>query len=206
MHEILRLDDRGRLLIPKSAREFLDLEEKLEGLKKSTDTIQVIAILSTSDRILRLTSISAGKGDDYLSVLVRSEDVSDCHKAEVSDFDESMWGLTTTIVEGAIKDGDDVVPLEINKSGRIHTSKVIRNMLDLTPESYLITVPSGREDGVKELQIVPLLDPQETLGVRIMRSDGVEWRLIFPIPEDPESLRKKLQKENDVQKVDFFLI
>jgi hypothetical protein len=117
-----------------------------------------------------------------------------------------MWGLTTTIVEGAIKDGDDVVPLEINKSGRIHTSKVIRNMLDLTPESYLITVPSGREDGVKELQIVPLLDPQETFGVRIMRSDGVEWRLIFPIPEDPESLRNKLQKEKDVEKVDFFLI
>jgi bifunctional DNA-binding transcriptional regulator/antitoxin component of YhaV-PrlF toxin-antitoxin module len=206
LREILRLDDRGRLLIPKSAREFLDLEEKLEGLKKSTDTIQVVAILSTRDRILRLTSISAGKGDDSLTVLVRSEDVPESHKEIVSEFGESMWGLTTTIVEGAIKDGDDVVPLEINKSGRIHTSKVIRNMLDLTPESYLITVPSGREDGVKELQIVPLLDPQETFGVRIMRSDGVEWRLIFPIPEDPESLRNKLQKEKDVEKVDFFLI
>lgn len=206
MREILRLDDRGRLLIPKSAREFLDIEAKLEGLKKSTDTIQVVAILSTHDRILRLTSISAGKGDDSLTALVRSEDVPESYKAEVSEFGESMWGLTTTIVEGAIKDGDDVVPLEINKSGRIHTSKVIRKMLDLTPESYLITVPSGREDGVKELQIVPLLDPQETFGVRIIRSHGVEWRLIFPIPEDPESLRNKLQKEKDVQKVDFFLI
>ncbi len=206
MREVLKLDDRGRLLIPKSAREFLDLEKKLEDLKKSTDTIQVVATLSTRDRILRLTSISAGKGDDSLTVLVRSEDVPESHKAEVSESGESVWGLTTAIVERAIKDGDDVVPLEINKSGRIHTSKVIRNMLKLTPESYLITVPSGREDGVKELQIVPLLDPQVTFGVRIMRTGGVEWRLISPIPENPEVLRNRLQKEKDIEKVDFFLI
>ncbi len=206
MREILRLDDRGRLLIPKSAREFLDIEAKLEGLEKSTDTVQVVAILSTRDRILRLTSISAGKGDDSLTVRVRSEDVPDSYKSEVGESGDSLWGLTTTIVERAIRDGDDVVPLEINKSGRIQTSKVIRKMLDLTPESYLVTVPSSGEDGVKELQIVSLLDARETLGVRIIRSKGVEWRLIFPIPDDSEFLRKKLQKDKDVQEVDFFLI
>lgn len=175
MREILRIDDRGRLVVPKTAREYLGIEKLLDRLDKGTDSIKIVAIISPGGRSLRLTSVS-------------SEDDS----------------MTRTIVEAAMKEGDDVTPLEINKSGRIHTSREIRQNLQLTPDSYLIAVPFGRQDGVKELQIIPLLDSNEALIVRIIRKRGVEWRIVTPIPDDPESLRKKLAKR-DVQRIDFFL-
>ncbi|MFX1261558.1 MAG: hypothetical protein ACFFAZ_05690 [Promethearchaeota archaeon] len=175
MREILRIDDRGRLVIPKSAREYLGIENHIEQLEKGTDTITIIAIITPTDRALRLTSVF-------------SEDHS-----------------TTPIVERALRDGDDVVPLEVNKAGRIHTSRIIRNMLEITRDSYLIAIPFGRQDGIKELRIIPLLDASEALIVRIIKKDAVEWRILTPIPDDPEALKKRILKMKGVTKVDFYL-
>jgi bifunctional DNA-binding transcriptional regulator/antitoxin component of YhaV-PrlF toxin-antitoxin module len=175
MREILKIDDRGRLVIPKSAREYLGIERHIEKLAKTTDTITIIAIITPKDRALRLTSVS------------------------------SLDHSTTPIVEGAIRDGDDVVPLEVNKAGRIHTSKIIRGMLDITRDSYLIAIPYGRQDGVKELRIIPLLDSSEALIVRIIKKGGVEWRILTPIPDDPEALKKHILKRKGVEQVDFYL-
>ncbi|MFW9912070.1 MAG: hypothetical protein ACFFEU_06350 [Candidatus Thorarchaeota archaeon] len=175
MREILRIDDRGRLVIPKSAREYLGIENYIDQLEKSTDTITIIAIITPTDRALRLTSVF-------------SEDHS-----------------TTPIVEGALRDGDDVVPLEVNKAGRIHTSRIIRNMLEITRDSYLIAIPFDRQDAVKELRIIPLLDASEALIVRIIKKDAVEWRILTPVPDDPEALKKRILEMKGVTRVDFYL-
>jgi bifunctional DNA-binding transcriptional regulator/antitoxin component of YhaV-PrlF toxin-antitoxin module len=175
MREILKIDDRGRLVVPKSAREYLGIEGYLEQLAKTTDTITIIAIITPRDRALRLTSVS------------------------------SLDHSTTSIVEGAIRDGDDVVPLEVNKAGRIHTTKIIREMIDITRDSYLIAIPFGRQDGVKELRIIPLLDASEALIVRIIKKEGVEWRILTPIPNDTEALKRRILKQKGVEQVDFYL-
>ncbi len=203
LREILKLDDRGRMLIPKPVREFLLLEKNLDALKKSTDTIAIAAVLNPEARILRITSLVADK--DSLTLLVRSNQYSESHKQDISDISEALWGKKADFRAGALKKGDRLISLEINKSGRIHVPKSVREELKLDFDSYLISIGLEFNGEDRQIQLIPLMSPTKTLLIRIlMKSGAVEWRTITPRPKDERGLKRGISKEKDVKKVEFF--
>ncbi|MFW9800641.1 MAG: hypothetical protein ACFFD9_09405 [Candidatus Thorarchaeota archaeon] len=203
LREILKLDDRGRMLIPKPVREFLDLEKNLDELKKSTDTITIVAVLNADARLLRITSLVAD--NDSLTLLVHSNQYSESHKQDIRDISEALWGKTADFRAGALKKGDKLITLEINKSGRIHVPKAIREGLNLDFDSYLMSIGLDSDNDDRQIQLIPLMSPTKTLLVRIlMKSGAVEWRTITPRPKDERGLRREISKEKEVKKVEFF--
>ncbi|MFQ5832520.1 MAG: hypothetical protein ACE5H4_07450 [Candidatus Thorarchaeota archaeon] len=199
----MKLDDRGRMLIPKPVREFLDLEKKLEELEKSTDTITIAAVLNAGARLLRITSLVAD--NDSLTLLVHSNQYSESHKQDIRDISEALWGKKADFRAGALKKGDKLIALEINKSGRIHVPKAIRQELHLDFDSYLMSIGLEPSDEDRQIQLIPLMSPTKTLLIRIlMKSGATEWRTITPRPKDERNLKREISKEKDVKKVEFF--
>jgi len=182
--DILRIDDRGRIVIPQSVREILNLPVANE--------CKLIAIWSENKPEVRLEPIDVkDTSKDTIHIHLESEELPKSYEETIKEFSETLWGRSVEI-----RKGEKIKELKLNKTGRIGIPKNIREHLKLEKYSYLMALTNTSERFI-------LL--KKAIAIQVRKADTIEWRIISPVPNDLKVYEKHLKETELIDEIKIFM-
>jgi bifunctional DNA-binding transcriptional regulator/antitoxin component of YhaV-PrlF toxin-antitoxin module len=182
--DILKIDDRGRLVIPDEIRIEFQISEKAF----------LIGIGKPDERQVSLTSLSESR--DTATFLLDSATLPKDYEDSLSDLADKLWGLQPIILKSGkstremkkmIKDtigqlreklpkDYEIKTVIMEENGRFVMPKIYRKILNLADQSYIICISDSDK---KEMQLFPFIGAKHLQTLKRETKNGIEW-LIQP--------------------------
>lgn len=178
--DILKIDDRGRIVIPDEIRRLFHLSKKA----------YFIGIGKPNEQQITLTNLSESR--ETATFLLDSKVLPEDYESSMNEVAEKLWGLQAIIVKAGTSTKDskklmkdkieqlrEALPKEymikviiIEENGRFVMPKSFRKILNVIDDSYILCLSNSKK---KEMELYPFIGAKHIHTLRRQTKDGIEW-------------------------------